>query len=152
MTTFMTRTVGNYTVSDDPSKLDVQAMHAYLRRAYWSEEIPLEIVERAARNSLCIAAYDATGAQSGTGSLHLRLRHVRLRLRCVCPGRASGTRAVQSDDGDGFRAPETAGTQAVDVGDERCAWALCAVWIHACGASRGGSWNGRFLGSTKRKG
>jgi GNAT superfamily N-acetyltransferase len=65
MTTFMTRTVGNYTVSDDPSKLDVQAMHAYLRRAYWSEEIPLEIVERAARNSLCIAAYDAMGAQVG---------------------------------------------------------------------------------------
>ena len=65
MTSSMTRSVGDYTVSDDPSKLDVRAMHAYLRRAYWSEEIPLEIVERAARNSLCIGAYDDTGAQVG---------------------------------------------------------------------------------------
>jgi len=40
-------------------------MHAYLRRAYWSEDIPYEVVERAARNSLCIGAYDASGAQVG---------------------------------------------------------------------------------------
>src|SRR5690349_5640688 len=65
MTTFLSRTVGAYTVSDDPSKLDVKAMHAYLRRSYWSEDIPLEIVERAARNSLCIGVYDASGAQVG---------------------------------------------------------------------------------------
>lgn len=60
-----TRTVGPYTVSDDPSRLDVKAMHAYLKRAYWSQEIPLEVVERAARASLCIGAYDASGAQVG---------------------------------------------------------------------------------------
>jgi len=57
--------VGAYTVSDDPSRLDIKAMHAYLRRSYWSPEIPLEIVERAARGSLCIGAYDSNGAQVG---------------------------------------------------------------------------------------
>lgn len=62
---FLTRTVGNYTVSDDPRRLDVKAMHAYLRRAYWSEEIPIEVVERAVRGSLCIGAYDIRGAQVG---------------------------------------------------------------------------------------
>jgi GNAT superfamily N-acetyltransferase len=40
-------------------------MHAYLRRAYWSQDIPFEVVERAARGSLCIGAYDSTGAQIG---------------------------------------------------------------------------------------
>jgi GNAT superfamily N-acetyltransferase len=65
MQPYLTRTVGTYTVSDDPSRLDVEAMHAYLRRAYWSEEIPIDVVERAVRGSLCIAAYDSNGAQVG---------------------------------------------------------------------------------------
>jgi GNAT superfamily N-acetyltransferase len=61
----LTRTHGAYTLSDDPARLDLAAMHAYLRRAYWSEQIPFEIVARAARGSLCIGAYDASGAQVG---------------------------------------------------------------------------------------
>jgi GNAT superfamily N-acetyltransferase len=65
MSTFLTHTLGSYTISDDPSRLDLKAMHAYLQRAYWSEQIPLEVLERAARGSLCIGAYDATGAQIG---------------------------------------------------------------------------------------
>ena len=65
MNTYLTQAVGTYTVSDDPARLDVNAMHAYLRRAYWSEEIPLEVIERAVRASLCIGAYDANGAQVG---------------------------------------------------------------------------------------
>jgi GNAT superfamily N-acetyltransferase len=65
MDSYQTRSVGAYTVSDDPSRLDFKAMHAYLKRAYWSQEIPLDVVERAARASLCIGAYDAGGAQVG---------------------------------------------------------------------------------------
>jgi GNAT superfamily N-acetyltransferase len=61
----ITRTVGSYTICDDPARLDFHAMHAYLRRAYWSENIPFEVMERAARASLCVGAYDATGAQVG---------------------------------------------------------------------------------------
>jgi GNAT superfamily N-acetyltransferase len=65
MDSVQTRSVGAYTISDDPSRLDFEAMHAYLKRAYWSQEIPLDVVERAARASLCIGAYDAGGAQVG---------------------------------------------------------------------------------------
>jgi GNAT superfamily N-acetyltransferase len=57
--------VGSYTISDDPARLDVRALHAYLTRSYWSPGIPIEIVERAVRNSLCIGAYDAAGVQVG---------------------------------------------------------------------------------------
>ena len=60
-----TRAHGIYTVSDEPARLDSRAIHAYLRRAYWSEQIPLDIVERALAGSLCIGAYDENGAQVG---------------------------------------------------------------------------------------
>lgn len=65
MGTYLTQTVGPYTISDDPARLDLNAMHGYLQRAYWSEQIPFEVVERAVRGSLCIGAYDAVGAQIG---------------------------------------------------------------------------------------
>lgn len=42
-----------FTITTDPSKLDVRAIHAYLTRSYWSEGIPQPIIERALANSLC---------------------------------------------------------------------------------------------------
>jgi len=59
------RQVGSYTISDDAARLDLNAIQAYLARAYWSAGIPFEIVERAVRGSLCIGAYDSCGAQVG---------------------------------------------------------------------------------------
>jgi GNAT superfamily N-acetyltransferase len=51
-------------VSTDPARLDVDAVHAFLSRAYWCEGIPRETVERALRHSLCFGLYDGT-AQVG---------------------------------------------------------------------------------------
>jgi GNAT superfamily N-acetyltransferase len=48
---------GDYLISDDPGRLDAKAVHGYLVRSYWSEHIPLEVVQRALENSLCIGAY-----------------------------------------------------------------------------------------------
>lgn len=59
------RHVGSYTVSDDPGRLDVRAIHAYLTRSYWSAGIPFELLSRAVRSSLCIGAYDRADAQVG---------------------------------------------------------------------------------------
>lgn len=59
------RHVGSYTISDDSTRLDLRAIHAYLTRSYWSAGIPVELVEQAVRRSLCIGAYDAAGAQVG---------------------------------------------------------------------------------------
>lgn len=64
-TSLSVRHVGSYTISDDSSRLDLRAIHAYLTRAYWSPDIRFEIVRRAVRSSLCIGAYDAAGAQVG---------------------------------------------------------------------------------------
>lgn len=47
-----------FTVSTDPARLDVDAVHAFLATAYWCEGIPRETVERALRNSLCFGLYE----------------------------------------------------------------------------------------------
>jgi len=55
-----------YEITTDPARLDLTAIHGYLTRSYWSPDIPLEIVERALRNSLCFGVYEvAGGAQVG---------------------------------------------------------------------------------------
>lgn len=56
---------GDYLISDDPARLDAEAIHAYLSRSYWCEAIPLETVRRSLAHSLSIGAYDANGAQVG---------------------------------------------------------------------------------------
>jgi GNAT superfamily N-acetyltransferase len=53
------------TISDDPARLDIAAIHAYLTRAYWSEGIPREVVARAVAHSLCLGLYAPDGAQIG---------------------------------------------------------------------------------------
>jgi GNAT superfamily N-acetyltransferase len=56
-------TVAGYEISTDPARLDIDAMHAYLARSYWSPGIPRDIVERAARNSLCFGLYERAGGR-----------------------------------------------------------------------------------------
>jgi GNAT superfamily N-acetyltransferase len=46
---------GEYTVTTDPARLDLEAVYSYLSRAYWCEGIPREIVERAVRRSICFS-------------------------------------------------------------------------------------------------
>ena len=52
---------GAYAISDDPSRLDLDAVHAYLSRSYWAAGIPMTVVRRAAANSLCFGVYRLGG-------------------------------------------------------------------------------------------
>jgi N-acetylglutamate synthase-like GNAT family acetyltransferase len=54
-----------FTISTDPGRLDVDAIHAFLATSYWAEGIPREILERALRNSLCFGLYEGEGRQIG---------------------------------------------------------------------------------------
>ena len=49
---------GEYWITTDPSSIDLKAVHAYLAGAYWSEEIPRDIVARAIESSLCFSLLD----------------------------------------------------------------------------------------------
>ena len=51
-------------ISTDPTRLNLDVVHGFLSRAYWSKNIPRSIVERAVRNSLCFGVY-AGGQQVG---------------------------------------------------------------------------------------
>jgi len=48
----VSRAEGEFVVSTDPEAVDVDAVHAYLTRAYWSAGIPRETVARAIEGSI----------------------------------------------------------------------------------------------------
>ena len=58
-----------YRLSLDPAELQLDAIHAYLIRSYWSPGIPLTTVAKAILNSVCIGAYAPDGAQAGFARL-----------------------------------------------------------------------------------
>jgi len=49
--------VNTYEISTDPSRLQLDAIHAYLTRSYWSPGIPQDVVARAIENSMCFGLY-----------------------------------------------------------------------------------------------
>jgi hypothetical protein len=66
---------GAYEISTDPARLDVAAIHAYLTRSYWSPGIPIGIVERALRNSLCFGVYESA-VRAGRTRASVTMRHL----------------------------------------------------------------------------
>ena len=58
-----------YRLSSDPADLQIEAIHAYLVRSYWSPGIPLRTVAKAILNSVCVGAYGPDGAQVGFARL-----------------------------------------------------------------------------------
>lgn len=58
-------THAGYLISDDSSRLDLDAIHAYLSRSYWCEKIPRDVVQTATRNSLCLGIYHPSEGQIG---------------------------------------------------------------------------------------
>ena len=56
---------GDYLISDNPARIDVDAVHAFLSRCYWAEGIPRDVVARSVAHSLCLGIYVADGQQVG---------------------------------------------------------------------------------------
>lgn len=57
MSASVERVRGGYTISTDPSRLDVDAVHAFLSRSYWSPGIPIEVVRKAIAGSIAFGVY-----------------------------------------------------------------------------------------------
>lgn len=57
-----------YETSSDPARLDIDAVHAFLSRTYWAQDMPREVLERALAHSLCFSAWHA-GQQVGFARL-----------------------------------------------------------------------------------
>ena len=56
--------MADYEISNDPARMDVDAIHAFLTRTYWARGIPRATVERALAHSLCFGVF-REGAQVG---------------------------------------------------------------------------------------
>ena len=56
---------GEFTVSTDPSRLDLDAIHNFLTNCYWAKGEPREVVARSIEHALCFGVYDGSGAQVG---------------------------------------------------------------------------------------
>src|ERR1700752_4300865 len=56
---------GNYLISTDRARLDLNVIHVFLTNCYWAKGIPREVVARSIEHSLCFGIYDGSGAQVG---------------------------------------------------------------------------------------
>lgn len=54
----MEAAVRDIQITTDTSRFDLEAIHGFLARSYWSPAIPREVVERAIAHSLCFGALD----------------------------------------------------------------------------------------------
>jgi len=48
---------GDFEISTDAARIDVTLVHRFLTDSYWAKGIPLPVVERSIRNSLCFGVY-----------------------------------------------------------------------------------------------
>jgi GNAT superfamily N-acetyltransferase len=51
-------TNGQYWITTETEKLNLDAIHAYLSRSFWAEGIPKQTVAKAIANSLCFGLFD----------------------------------------------------------------------------------------------
>jgi GNAT superfamily N-acetyltransferase len=56
---------GEFLISTDPARLDLDVIHNFLTNCYWAQGVPREVVERSNAGSLCFGIYDGNGAQVG---------------------------------------------------------------------------------------
>ena len=49
---------GRYSITTDPERLDIDAIHAFLSRSFWAEGIPRDLVAKAIAHSLCFGLFD----------------------------------------------------------------------------------------------
>lgn len=49
---------GEFLISTDPARLDVDLIHNFLTNCYWAKGIPKDIVARSIEHSLCFGIYD----------------------------------------------------------------------------------------------
>ena len=55
---------GEFLLSTDPSRLDLDLIHNFLTNCYWAKGIPKEVVARSIEHSLCFGIYDESGEQT----------------------------------------------------------------------------------------
>ena len=55
---YQERKKGRFSISTNPKRLDIDAIHAFLSRSFWAEKIPKKTVAKSIKNSLCFGLFD----------------------------------------------------------------------------------------------
>jgi len=55
---------GEFVISTDRARLDLDVVHGFLTNCYWAKGIPREVVARSIEHSLCFGVYDETREES----------------------------------------------------------------------------------------
>jgi N-acetylglutamate synthase-like GNAT family acetyltransferase len=50
---------GDFEISTDPARINIESVHEFLTNSYWAKGIPLEKVQRSIENSICFGMYFA---------------------------------------------------------------------------------------------
>ena len=61
----MERRRGEFLISTNRARLDLNVVHGFLTNSYWAKGIPREVVARSIEHSLCFGIYEVVGAQVG---------------------------------------------------------------------------------------
>ena len=56
---------GDYYISTDKEKMNIDFIHSFLTKSYWAEGITKEIITRSVAGSLCFGVFDNKGEQIG---------------------------------------------------------------------------------------
>jgi len=56
---------GEFLISTDPMRLDLDLIYDFLTNCYWAKGIPRDVVARSIEHALCFGVYDGSGAQVG---------------------------------------------------------------------------------------
>jgi hypothetical protein len=105
---------GSYMISDDPSRLDLNAIWDFKDGADSSKSNSINSLERALAYSLCIGAYSMAGNQVGFDSTDYGFRHLLFPLRPFRARGPSSPRPVQNDDRCGTESFATTGSVALE--------------------------------------
>jgi GNAT superfamily N-acetyltransferase len=54
---------GEFLISTDPARLDLNVIHEFLTNCYWAKGIPRDLVARSIEHALCFGVYDGNRAQ-----------------------------------------------------------------------------------------
>ena len=61
------RRADGYEISTDKGRIDLDVVHGFLTRIYWSENVPRDVVSRSISGAFCFSVFDPAGAQAGFG-------------------------------------------------------------------------------------
>jgi N-acetylglutamate synthase-like GNAT family acetyltransferase len=56
---------GQFVISTDRDRLNLDVIHDFLTNCYWAKGISREVVQRSIEHSLCFGIYEANGSQVG---------------------------------------------------------------------------------------